>query len=159
AVTLNGEKEYPIQKGDQIEEIRFYDLAKEGETPTPSRKWSKLKPEEWAWANMTLQNFVESKKVQMKVKRGETVMEVTLDAPPDETAPAVDRGMALEGERYIQKADGVVQAVELGFTRTRRFIGQIYMMLKSLVTGRLSVELMAGPIEIFNRGQDLLDYD
>jgi regulator of sigma E protease len=58
---------------------------------------------------------------------------------------------AFEPEAHLVVAENVWHALELGAVDTGRFILRIYMNLRSLVTGNLSVKFLSGPIEMFKQ--------
>ncbi len=80
--------------------------------------------------------------------------EVELGLAEDETWP-LHNPFAVRGLRLlpvqdrIARADGLLGALRMGGRHTLRTIGQIYLSLRSLVTGRVSVtENLQGPIDI-----------
>jgi regulator of sigma E protease len=73
-------------------------------------------------------------------------VEVTPQADPDWTLPVI--GLRLETERMIQKADSFEEAVSMSIARTRSSALDIYLTLRSLVTGRVSYKELHGPLGI-----------
>ncbi|MBY0228090.1 MAG: site-2 protease family protein, partial [Gemmataceae bacterium] len=71
-----------------------------------------------------------------------------LEARPDETWPLAERGLLLMSEVRQHKAETIVEAVGLGVDRSLSFIRQIYLNLRSLLTGRIAASSLGGPLEI-----------
>jgi regulator of sigma E protease len=63
---------------------------------------------------------------------------------------AFDATIPFEPLKRTYKANGPVQAVEMGFAKTMRFILTTYATLRSLVEGRVSTENMMGPVGILH---------
>ena len=57
-------------------------------------------------------------------------------------------GLRLESERLIQKADTLGEAFSMSITHTRSSALNIYLTLRSLVTGRVSYKELHGPLGI-----------
>lgn len=58
------------------------------------------------------------------------------------------RGMGLEYDTVELKADGLVASMQLGLTHTRNSISDIYLTLRNLFGGDLSVKELHGPVGI-----------
>lgn len=71
---------------------------------------------------------------------------VRLAGASDRTWFLPDRGFKLENDMRIRKADGISDAIVLGFRDTYRFLGRIYVNLYSFIAGRISPKLLSGPI-------------
>jgi regulator of sigma E protease len=87
------------------------------------------------------------------------VLTITEDGKPKdvEVIPQLDRdwplpiiGLRLESERLIQKADSLQEAISMSFAKTRSSALDIYLTLRSLVTRRVSVKELHGPLGIAN---------
>jgi membrane-associated protease RseP (regulator of RpoE activity) len=107
--------------------------------------------DEWAYFFAHLQDHVDSPEVQVKVRRNGTDLEEPLEpmtAREDETWPKADRGLLLDLDTVVMKADSMAEAVNMGFDRTGRDIKHIYLTLSSLISGRVSTKNLGGPIEI-----------
>ncbi|MFO0876757.1 MAG: site-2 protease family protein [Gemmataceae bacterium] len=156
-----------LQAGDVLQEFRY---RKRGLKPGQVNwsKWFKMASvrgkdktvyDQWAHFFYFLQQ-TEFPIIGLKVRRMEgnepTVVhvpreageEVGIEAQPDPTWPAIERGFVFEPDERRHKARGFVEAFSLGMDRTLSFIRQIYMNLSRLVSGRISTNSLGGPIEI-----------
>jgi regulator of sigma E protease len=75
----------------------------------------------------------------------------------------VERGLLLDVDMRMEKADGLLDAVALGFRESWQRIGDIYQSLTRLLSGRISPKMLGGPLQIasaaFNvAGEDLYKY-
>jgi regulator of sigma E protease len=59
-----------------------------------------------------------------------------------------DRGLVFMPATTIEKADTTAEAVRLGMRRTLRSIVMIYLNLRAMITGRVSLKSVGGPIMI-----------
>lgn len=118
------------------------------------RLWSHAAPEEtylpwWAstWTELQLSPY---KEVQVRVKRDRAVPEepITLGAEEDSSWPLEDRGLGMMPDWRLQKASGLGEALEMGSHATLNFIQQVYGSIMSILTGRVSPELLSGPLVI-----------
>lgn len=91
--------------------------------------------------------------IKVYIRRGDNLLEEPkeLSAVPDPDWPMVQRGLMFEGDTRVQKATGVVEALSFGVDKTVDFIQTIYLNLRSLILGRISVKTLGGPIEIATR--------
>lgn len=137
-----------LQKGDFIKAIRFYRLGGDSkEAPTPDT-WNDIQGDQWAQPASLLADNYDVKKVDLRVERDGGPFETEITAVPDPTWPLSDRGLILTNELRLHKADSPKEALAIGFHRTTSTIKQIYLQLRSLLTGRVSVEMLGGPIQI-----------
>jgi regulator of sigma E protease len=149
-----------LRKGDRIDEIRF-------------RTWSSdLQGTSWGnpielgiprngekvydgWARVfNLLQGNDHREVQLKVSRpdGEVQNPVELAAREDLTWPLADRGIKLQADYSLEKADGLGQALAMGARKTGRMIKLLYLQLHSLLTGRVSAKQVGGPVEMIAQG-------
>jgi regulator of sigma E protease len=131
-----------VREGDVIKAIRFRDPEKN--TPL---EWVELHDGQWASTFSALQN-TEIKDVDLRIEREKKTEEVTVSATQDMTWPQVERGFRFMPAIRYQKADSPVQAVALGLHMTADTIRRIYQTLEALLTRRVSMKGMGGPIEI-----------
>ncbi len=158
---------FALQKGDVITEVRFFhpNATKPGAPPEPDRKPIELKQYQWANAFWQLQMAqTEVKQLGLKVERLEggkptTYRDIVIEAEPDTSWPMVDRGLAFMPDTRMKRADGLGEAIGMGYTKTVNFIGMVYQMLRRLVTGDIAPDNIGGPLMIFMTGKDILDYD
>jgi membrane-associated protease RseP (regulator of RpoE activity) len=137
-----------LQKGDVIQAVRFRAAGKEwGESKEGD--WTDLEPNQWARAFFVLQH-VEFREVGLRVERNGGAVEVNLTPQPVQAWPMAERGVLLQVQRLVQKADGIVQAVEFGVDDTIRGLQDVYLSLRGVLLRRLSVKNFGGPITIAN---------
>lgn len=137
-----------IKKDDKIVAVRFYEAGqKQTDESKPQKKWSELKTDQWAAVFNKLQ-FKDIPKLDLRIERDDGKEEFTLEAVEDETSPRDDRGLLLLPARQLQKADNLGQALAMGVSETWNFTSQIFDSLHAIVSGRVSVENMMGPLGI-----------
>jgi regulator of sigma E protease len=140
-----GWKDHPLKPGDVIKQVRFWYQNKKGEIEHDS--FMDLdEPDQWAHVFWAFQHSDNIKKMTVKVQGKEE--EILLKASEDKTWPMVPRGMLLSPDQRIQKADSMVEAVEMGLSETWDKITQVYQNLRGMITGRISVKNLGGPITI-----------
>ena len=107
----------------------------------------------WAQPFWYLQ-LSEHKEMQVLVKRpdGDVKDPFTLTAEEDRSWPAVSRGLKLQNDFKLQKADSLGEALAMGGRETRDMIVLMYKQIRSLATGRVSVKQAGGPIAIGVQG-------
>ncbi|MGH7222188.1 MAG: site-2 protease family protein, partial [Gemmataceae bacterium] len=143
-----------LKKDDTLKEYRLRELSRIS-TELDWSIWSKLESERngnkvddrWAQPFWYLQ-LSDYKEYQVKVKRpdAEVAEPVALKAEEDPTWPLDSRGLKLLEDYKLQKADSLGDALVMGGRETGDMIAIMYLQLRSLVTGRVSVKGMAGPI-------------
>jgi regulator of sigma E protease len=149
-----------LEPGDVILTVAFKDPDYEnGEKFGPETELyqKKSEPEPW-WASIfALYSGHDMTAVKLKVRRGTEELEKELTLQPDPTWPLAERGLRLPLPDWrLQKADGPLEAVVLGTTRTYWMIFKTYMSLRSMVTNRISpVKNLRGPISIFEAAFNL----
>lgn len=151
-----GGESMPLQPNDVIIAVRF--KAKDGDGNNVAGEWkTDLKAHQWASADTVYQ--LGSEELDLKVKRGDKEITVTLKGRPDPNWPLDDRGLIFLAETDIQKASDVGDAMRLGGLRTVRFIKTVYMNLYAMVIGRVSAKTMSGPLTIANVSYKLAGED
>jgi regulator of sigma E protease len=136
-----------LQKGDIIKEVRLKYLGDDGKE-VKSDSWQKLKTAQWAFAFNRLQ-FSEVNEVDLRVERGSgNIVEIPLTLETDPTWPAVDRGLFFQSDTVLHKADGLLDAMALGWHRTWRTVRVIYQNLYAMIFARVSPFTMSGPLTI-----------
>jgi regulator of sigma E protease len=88
--------------------------------------------------------------MDLKVKRGDGELEVTVAGRENQAWPTEDRGLIFQQDFRTQKATDIVDALNLGGRRTVRFIKEVYMNLYAMIFGRVSAKTMSGPLTIAN---------
>jgi regulator of sigma E protease len=116
--------------------------------PKLKEKWIDLKPDQWAAVFSQLQ-WVDVPKLQLRVEHENgTTEEYTLTAEEAKDWPRDDRGLLFQPDKRLQKADGLGQALAMGVTETWGLNKQIFGNLVAIVTGRVSLGNLMGPIGI-----------
>jgi regulator of sigma E protease len=141
-----------LERGDLIKAIRFQEPGAEPGQSVPG-EWIKLGYDQWPYAFRKLQE-TGFKEVTLRIeRRAKEVQEVTLVAEPDKSWPQVERGLILQLEARMQRADGLGQAVALGVHHTFRVIVTLYRTLRAVATKRISPRYaFGGPIAIAEVG-------
>jgi regulator of sigma E protease len=66
-----------------------------------------------------------------------------------------DRGLIRDREKVVYYAPDPMRAVVLGLRDTYRMVVNIYLTLKNLLTGDLSIRLLSGPAGIVGMGYEM----
>ncbi len=133
----------PLKKGDVIKAIQVLKAGKKSSDEGKPQKWLEIKNDRWAVAFETIQEL-EIKKFKLRLERGTASLEVSLTAIEDATWPRDDRGILLEPDLRLQKADSLVKAAGMGISETVTFTYQIFENLLAIP----SVDEVAGPLRI-----------
>lgn len=144
-----------LQPNDQITEVRFTATDHQGTETTGS--WQELEPNQWGFVENLIQ---QNPTFEVKLKRNGTPVTAKLTAEADPSWPIPEQGLAFAFETRTQKADGVLEALQMGVDRTARSIKMVYLGLYSMVFGRISVKMMSGPLTLarasyFIAGEDV----
>jgi regulator of sigma E protease len=135
-----------LKRGDVIKAIHINKSSDEYGKFTAS-KWLDLEPNSWGMVSKLIDEM-ESKSIGFRVERDKETFEVNMTAMPDETWPAIERGLILTAAKRRQKADSLLDAVALGMRATERSVIQIYKNLQAILTRRVSPQTVGGPIMI-----------
>ena len=146
-----------VKRGDLIKAIQINNRTSDFGKFTPD-KWKDLKPNSWASVAKLIDD-IESKDFNLRLERDKQDIEVTLTAKLDKSWPAIERGLILAPEKYLQRADTVSQAISLGIRATLRSVTQIYKNLQAIFTGRVSPEMVGGPLTIATTAYSLAGAD
>lgn len=101
----------------------------------------------WAYAFWMMQRAPRHK-VRLTVSKGSEVRRVELQPRLKEDWFVPTRGIHLAGLPTKLEADGVAEAIQMGITHTSNSIVDIYLTLRNLFGGLLSVKELHGPIGI-----------
>jgi membrane-associated protease RseP (regulator of RpoE activity) len=149
-----------LKKDDTLKEYRwrkFSEFSKELSwdkwRPLESKRNDDVVYDRWAMPFTALQSS-DYKELQVKIKRpDEEVKEpITLIPVEDRSWPLLSRGIRWLDDFKLQKADSLTEALVMGGRETRDMIVLMYLQLRSLATGRVSVKGVGGPIEIGMQG-------
>jgi regulator of sigma E protease len=140
-----------IERGDLIKAIRFERPGKEPGQSVPG-EWIDLEYDQWAHAFWGLQD-TDFPSVTLRIERAKEIKELALVSQPDTSWPMAERGLILQRELRLQKADGLLDAVRLGMERTERTILTLYLTIRSMFTNRIAIKnALGGPIMIAEVG-------
>jgi regulator of sigma E protease len=111
---------------------------------------TKNRPEAWWAAVFERYREPDAKEIRLLVQRDDGDKTIELDLEPDATWPLAERGFRFMIDHdCLEKADGPLQAVEIGAKRTWQMIVRIYLGLRSMITNRVSPsKSLGGPITI-----------
>jgi regulator of sigma E protease len=88
--------------------------------------------------------------VKLQLTSAGTDREVVLTPKPAKNWNAIDRGFLFEIEVNFHRDTNLATAAGRSIAEARNFVGEIYLILYNLFTGRLSLFQMHGPIGIVN---------
>jgi regulator of sigma E protease len=146
----------PIRPNDVITAVRFKAVDDTGNLRAGEWK-DDLKPNQWASVDTVYQN--NAAELDIRVKRGEEEIGLTLKGREAREFPLDDRGLIFQLETEVQLAHDVGEAMRLGGLRTLRFINTVYMNLYGYINGRISVKTLSGPLTIANVSYKLAGED
>lgn len=166
----SGER-FEFKKNDVITHICYYRKDKKTGALAPSTKtkwffitsnaWNEVKPNEWATQFYIFQRQEGPKHLLLRVERGNggEVQEVLIVAEPDNEWPMVNRGFRFMPQTQLHRAGDLGEAMSLGFGKAFYYVKQIYRQLSALLTGKLPLKNMSGPIGIANTAYLAADTD
>lgn len=93
--------------------------------------------------------------VQIQGREGITTRRVRLQAVPSDDWFNPDRGLIRDREKVVYHAPDPLRAVFLGLRDTYRLVVNIYLTLKNLFTGDISIRLLSGPAGIVGMGYEM----
>jgi membrane-associated protease RseP (regulator of RpoE activity) len=73
---------------------------------------------------------------------------ITMTAVEDPDWPITERGLQFIVDQRTRKAQSVGEALLMGFRRTVNSIKDLYLQLRSLITGRVSTKNLGGPLQM-----------
>ncbi|MCS7167694.1 MAG: site-2 protease family protein [Gemmatales bacterium] len=113
----------------------------------------------WPYLFWSLQGTLVSPEVvltaQIPSEEGPIVKRVRLLAQPMPNWFNPDRGLIRDREKIIHHAANPWQAIYLGLRDTHRMVVNIYLTLKNLFTGDISIRLLSGPAGIVGMGYEM----
>jgi membrane-associated protease RseP (regulator of RpoE activity) len=150
-----------LQLDDQISDLATRKTTLDPNAPAKWHDWVTLEAtrgeqqrfDRWAYVDYLLQGE-EFPEVQLKGRRGndrptfpsDKNAGILLEEDPDWAE--VDRGLMLSPDRRLQKADSFLDALQYGVARTGEFILVIYQSIRSVANGRVSPDMVQGPVGI-----------
>ena len=143
-----------IEKGERIKKIELIppaaDAAEEEDEPvTVEFGKEESGQKNWAWPFWLLQRLPTYEvKLTVSDKPGKERVVGLEPAPVDNWFVPGSRGLRLQPDLLVQEAAGPMDAVSMGFNHTKNSTIDIYLTLRSLFTGNLSVTELSGPVQI-----------
>jgi regulator of sigma E protease len=137
-----------MRVGDVIQNVRFnyQDFTKEVEG-----KWLKEEIKEGQWANISFSLLDMPHgitKLEFKVLRGGEQHEIDIPLKTDTTWPLTERGWNLSADMRTVKASSPIDAMSMGLKDTHRRMVEIFLNIRGMVMGRISLTNFGGPITI-----------
>lgn len=96
----------------------------------------------------SLQQLPEGIEVHLTVDREGSEMDVVLPLVEQPDMYYVDRGLRLTPLQRIHRATGLVETISLGYRETVERLSEVTSVLGMLLTGRVSVTNLGGPVRI-----------
>jgi regulator of sigma E protease len=143
--TTPGGEPMSLRPGDLVTAVRF--KALDDAENVKAGDWDDVKAHQWAFLEAAFQRSAPFE-IDLRVKRGDEVIEVTVKGREDHQWPVEDRGLIFQQDVRVQRATDIGDAAHLGARRTVRFIKEVYMNLYSIIFGRVSAKTMSGPLTI-----------
>lgn len=150
-----------VKKGEQVKKVEF--ILPKGTTSdffgkdplvidfTPERN---AKPANWA-AVAILMQLATDRQVVLTLPKGARTppLSPVADAKDNWFVPGL-RGVRVYNQFMMLKSNGLADAAHMGLTHTKNSIIDLYLTLRNLLTGQLSVENLHGPLGIASVAYD-----
>lgn len=144
-----------IEAGDRIQAIEY--IPPDGHTPESKKQNTILfqdaehrdRPTDWAYPFWSLQ-LLRDHEVKLTISRGGKTHETTLtpEVLEDSNWYMPIRGIQLSVDTIEVQSKSIGEAMSMGLDRTRNKILELYLTLRSLFRGDLSVRNLQGPVGI-----------
>ncbi len=154
------ERDKPIEAGDVIKNFRFTYVDVNGKEET--WRWRKNELDEGDWArndDLLCQSHFKVTKVELRLQRGMDIHEVTIVPVADKSWALNNRGWVLMPDTRRQRADSFYGAVALGMRDTFDGMVQVFQNLRGMLTNRISLDNLGGPVMIANIAYKFAGYD
>jgi regulator of sigma E protease len=138
-----------VQPGSILLEVTYHNPVSDRERTINLTEDSDYGPNQWTPIFMMLQSSGKSESIELKLREpsgNERLL--TLTSSEDKTWPHPMRGLNFEYDTVTVQADGIGQAVLLGFRETYRTTMNIYLSLRGFVARYLNLELISGPFKL-----------
>ncbi|MEX1231255.1 MAG: RIP metalloprotease RseP [Planctomycetaceae bacterium] len=152
-----------IKAGERIKSLTFVPLAADGQKEEAAESDAKSvlfndEKKNWPYAFYAMQVKLDSKVVlSVSNEVGETRKVTIVPRDSKDWFLPDARGLLLAPLTLEQKAESVGEAFELGFVHTRNSLQDIYLTLRSLFTGDLSIKELRGPLGIAQVAYTVVD--
>ena len=148
AVQPGGPADGILKPDDNILSLRFIDSKASQEAQAKPIEFEKK--QNWCSAFWEMQSFP-GMPVELVVRsQGAETKTVTLTPKPDPSWFLPVRGLMPEILTRTRKAGSISEAAVLGLQHTRDSVVEMYLTLRSLITGRVSMRALGGPISIWD---------
>jgi len=147
-----------IQAGDRVQAIEFQATKRDGDTEAQESEIiefadaeNKKRPTDWAYPFWAIQKL-RDREIKLTVSRAGESKEVTLEPVeiPDNEWYLPIRGLVLTIDTYTLQTDDFGEAISMGINQTENKGMEIFLTLRSLVRGDVSVKNLQGPVGIAN---------
>jgi regulator of sigma E protease len=136
----------PLEPGDVITHVR---AETEDSKENDKSNWGDAIDEgQWSYISRYFSVPIKFKKLELKIKRGGKEMEVEVPLATDEGFPIAERGWLLASDTRRVKASDPAHAVWLGLKDTYNRMTEVFLNIRGMLTGRISVKNFGGPITI-----------
>lgn len=149
-----------IEVGDVIKNFRFTFVNFNGKEETS--RWLKNELEEGDWARIAhhlCRSHFKVTNIEFQIQRGKDTVEVAVDPIADTAWPLTSRGWILMPDTRRQRADSFYGAVALGMHDTFSGMKQVFQNLRGMLTNRISLDNLGGPVMIANIAYKFAGYD
>ena len=148
-----------LKVGDVVKNVKLVVVDHDGkEVDIPLSK-KDFGPNQWSHFGATMAVFGKIAKVHLKIERDKSTENIEYAPFVDKSWPLVDRGWMLKQDLRLQKADTIVEAIQFGLSDTRKMMVQILRNLRNIVTGRIAIEQLGGPLTIGHAAYHTAVYD
>jgi regulator of sigma E protease len=156
----------PLRAGDVIRNVRVTTIQANGEENTTA--WfAKKEIKEGDWGHyggyMLTSDPVlattKMTKITLLVERDKKTEEIEITPAVDPTWPLPERGWLLAQDTRRQVADTTAEAVSMGVRDTFKLVKQVFQNLRGILTGRVNVNQIGGPVLIGMVAYRVAGYD
>jgi regulator of sigma E protease len=148
-----------IKKGDRVKKVEFV-LPKETASDLLGKNsividFNNAKPANWAYVSYLMQ-YATDRQVKLTLSENAqkpVVCTPVVDLKDNWFVPGL-RGLRVYPQLMTLKSNGIADAALMGLTNTRDSIIDLYLTLRNLLTGQLSVENLHGPLGIASVAYD-----
>ncbi|MDC0307746.1 RIP metalloprotease RseP [Planctomycetaceae bacterium] len=157
-----------IQAGDRVQALEFMATTAEADSEAEGEESeviqfadaeNKKRPTDWAYPFWAIQRL-RDREIKLTVSRAGESKEVTLipvEIPDNEWYLPI-RGLVLTIDTYTLQTDDFGEAMSMGVNQTENKGMEIFLTLRSLVRGDVSVKNLQGPVGIANAAYQIASH-